>query len=264
MNRLLVLMLSALLFAYPANAARVFNGSSQSMESASSIDLSGTNVVTISWWFKATTWPSSSYEYHFELGTDASSVNDAFNYGDYNAATQTPLLLGNVGIVAADYSPDIATGQWVNYVAIFDKSKPGGAGSEEVAYYVDGSAQTADTWTGQSTNNTNNFGNRILYFMARASSSMWRDGEIADIAIWTSSLSGGNISSLASGTLPSAISPSPAYYWKVCGSASPEPASIGGINLTLVGGPTQSSHPSTITSSCAAGSLRRAAPILFP
>jgi hypothetical protein len=227
--------------------ARQFNGTNQALQSASAIDLSSTNVVTVSVWIKPTTWPASSTEVVVELSADATLQTDSFFFYHYNSTTQGTYLKGNVGDSDADYSPAHTAGTWQHYVLIYDMS----LSTNEVDMYFNGSLETPDI-RNTNNNNTGNFGNRILNFMARNATSNWRDGEIADIAIWKSRLSAGNISSLAGGTLASAISPAPDFYWKICGDTSPEPATLGGISLNLVGSPTKVDHPATISGSCTA------------
>lgn len=227
--------------------AREFNGTDQALV-ASSVDLSGaSNVVTLSFWIWAATYPEDT-QIIFEFSPDINGVTTGFSVLlTANTPPFTVIMIGDVGTNRAFFTAP-TTSTWVHVVAIFDKTQ---AGNAEVALYFDGSVQTPTTYTDVA-NNTNGFAVDELNFMSRNSASLWRSGRLADVAVWNVRLGGTDITSLASGTLPSAIQVSNLKgYWKLCGVASPEPDSDEGHDATLVGTPTQVDHPATISGSCA-------------
>jgi hypothetical protein len=232
--------------------ARSFNGTNQALSSASVLSLGSATALTIAFWLWIDAWGGTDMvivELGNGAGTDGCLIYSGAPGG---SAVLVVNLDGNVGGNNADYTQP-GTGAWHHYVATFDK----GLASNEVNLYLDGSLQTPTTRR-DNNNNTNAFGDNTLYFMARTASTLWRSGRLADMAVWTSVLSGGNITSLNAGTLPDAISPTPAYYWKLCAdpvkpgmkSMLPEPASIGGIDLNRTGDPLAIAHPNTVSLSC--------------
>ena len=233
--------------------ARSFNGTDQGLVSGSTIDLTGTGAITVSFWLNEASYPASVTEIILDFPSTYDSVTTGFRAHAFANVFWRVSLLGDVGDSNSVIDPEtlgINTGTWYHYALVYDKT----LATNEVTIYVNGTAVTQDRQNNN--NNTNQFGNHLLHIM-NTNSGSWRDGNIADLAIWKSSLSTGNIASLAGGTLPTSITPTPDYYWKICGDASPEPATIGGVSLSLVGSPTKVDHPATIAGSCAAAEARR-------
>lgn len=254
MKTIIAVLLSLTLLNGPSYGARDFNGTTQAASTASAIDLSAVNAVSVSLWLWIDTYGNED-KMLIELGNDYTNFNSAFVVDVFAQNVVEPALLGNNGTNGADYDfTAFATGTWHHLVFIFDKSQAGSSAGE-VDLYVNGSLQSKTPFA--SVDNSNNFGSHTFYVMARGAASNFIDGRIADVAIWKSRLSGGNVTSLNGGTLPNAISPAADFYWKLCGDASPEPATSGGINLTLANAPTKVSHPGTIAASCASAAKPR-------
>lgn len=255
MKKLFLLLF--LLVASPVWPAVTFNGSSQALQIAS-VDLSGTQAVSVSVWYWVDTWPVNSDNVLVEFSSNLNNVETGFIVDPYDVSQHIVNLLGDVGYNGADYDlTSLAlTGAWHHYLFLFDKSQA----TNEVDLYIDGSLQTASSRP-NTNNNTNNFAVDTLNAMARDGSSLWAAGRLADLAVWNMRLSGGNATSLAGGTLPSAIETSSLRgYWKLCNNTTPTTdSSSGGHNGTLIGSPTQSAHPAAIAASCA----RPITPIIF-
>jgi len=65
------------------------------------------------------------------------------------------------------------------------------------------------------------------------------DGDIGEAAIWSTALTATEMARLAAGAMPSLVQPSSLLgYWRIGGSASPEPEYFGLTGLTLSNAPT--------------------------
>lgn len=226
--------------------ARQFNGTTEALQGASDIDLSGTQSVSISfwlWWDAFASNDDGALSHGYDTGTNFFRVTPNNGSGDFRLAQA-----GNVGSNTAAYDrATISVSAWHHFVAIFDRTQA----ANEVDLYMDGSILTP-TSRPDTNNNTNNFSsdefNLMFHSIAGAG---YGAGRLADVAIWTSVLSGANITSLAGSVLPDAISPAPAHYWKICGNGANEPATVGSINLSLIAVPFKVAHPPTLQNSCA-------------
>jgi len=259
MRRLLAILFLCLLPSL-AHAGRQFDGTDDALVSASAINLSGSPSLSVSfwlWWDAFADDDDNAMTHGYDTATNYFRITPNNGSGLFTVGQS-----GNIGPNFAEYDrASISTGAWHHFVAILDRTQA----ADEVDLYLDGSIMTPANRPDVE-NNTDNFSSDELNIMRiSAAFGGYGAGRIADVAIWTSVLSGGNITSLSGGTLPSAISPAPAYYWKICGTSSPETATTGGVNLTLVDAPTQVAHPSAITASCSAppASSRRRRPIIF-
>jgi hypothetical protein len=231
--------------------ARTFNGSSDAFGSSAAVNISaaGTGAITLSfflWWDSFGNDDQLALELSANYNSNAgsfiinpnSSGAGAFEYSHSNGAG---------GYRSGNFTRPSAAA-WHHYMLVMDTTDT----LLHVAY-VDGSVVTTNvgangggaTWNAGYT----------LYGMSRAAGALFGDGRMAELAIWTSALTSGNASSLAGGTLASAIG-TPAYYWKMCGTDSPEPATVGSPSLTLTN-TTGSAHPAAVSGSCVTGGTAR-------
>lgn len=68
-------------------------------------------------------------------------------------------------------------------------------------------------------------------------------GALAEVAVWQSALTDGNITSLAAGVRADTIG-TPSHYWRIMGAADPEPEEMGtGKDLVVTGTLPQVTHP---------------------
>lgn len=119
-----------------------------------------------------------------------------------------------------------ATGVWQHYAATWT------AGASAQAYYnatksaagtlsqpAGGSLQVGHIWNGSA----------LIYA-----------GDIGEVALWNIALSAADIAQLATGVMANTVQAGSLLgYWRIAGTASPEPDEMGGTALTLVGAPPQ-------------------------
>jgi hypothetical protein len=136
-------------------------------------------------------------------------------------------------IVTASNSTAFANGTWKHYLFTWDD-----AGDLE-ELYINNSlfAQRSAALAPVSFNSVFSLG-RAESFTALI------DGDIADVAYYTSVPSSGDRSSLAAGRRANwgGLSVSPANYWTISGGSGT--ATIGGVNITWTGGSSASDPPS--------------------
>lgn len=219
--------------------ARTFNGSSDNLQSASTVNLSSTKVISLSFWLYWDAFSNddklafeSSSNYNSNTGTfivdvNSSSPNNTFTFSVHDS-----------GYLACSFAWPSATA-WHHYLLILDNTT-GGAGT--CSAYVDGISAAPSVAV--NTASGSDFGDFTLNVMSRNASSLFGAGRISDIAIWKSALTSGDATSLAACTNPSLIG-TVAFYWPI-NQVSPETASTGGVNLTVNG-------TSNSAASCTAG-----------
>jgi hypothetical protein len=213
--------------------ARAFNGTSHGLQSASALAaLSGVSRIAVGFWL------STTYVADDDIALEL-SVNSNTNLGSFKViagdSTSTSLFaecVGNVGKNDGHCTPPSGS-TWHHILINYDFSK---ATNETDTVYVDGVSQTLTRTT--NSNNTGTFASYVLYVMSRAGTSLFADGSMADLCIWAPSsvLTSGDASSLAAGARANTVRTSEvAYYWRLDGTTSPEPNTVGGIDLTVTG-----------------------------
>lgn len=248
---LLVGCLALLLWPSQGWGARQTNGTNQSLQTGSAIDFSQATKLTISmfmWWDTFANDDDLAMEY--SANASLGGANDARFFLDPNHSGSTAFfiaLYGNTGLNDAFFTRPSA-GAWHHYLINFDIADA--SDNEILNVYVDGSLQTLTRGT-KSNNTIGGFGSQTMFVMARNNASNWGAGRISEVAFWTGvNLSGTDATNLNSGVSPTTIqSGNLLYYWKVCGTVSPETPTTGAINLTVTGA-TQVAHPSNASGSC--------------
>jgi hypothetical protein len=157
-----------------------FNGTSNSGQTASSINLSAYNKVVVE---ALLYFPSYDGTYHqvWESGPTAVSTGFGYTYdGSTGSGTESNVFLnGNVGYNLALYTrPSVAN--WHHVAIVYNK----GLATNEVDFYVDGVLQSVSSRPFNS-NNTNSFGDNILYLMSRAGNSYYGAGKMQHLAIYS-------------------------------------------------------------------------------
>ena len=160
-----------------------FNGTSNSAQTASSLDLTAFNKLVVEalvyipsytntgrtlWEFSpnVTNTPPDTFMFNIDGGVGGSE------------ATSNVALQGNGGYSIATYTRPTA-GNWHHLVTVYNK----GLSTNEVDFYIDGVLQSATRPYNK--NNTNNFGNRVLYLMARGASTSFAQGKMQHLAIYS-------------------------------------------------------------------------------
>ena len=227
--------------------ARSFNGTSQAMQSAATIDLSAANQITIAFWMY---WTAFANNDQLALETSANyNSNTGALLIDPNgsAANQFEVAVrvnSGGGFSNYRYFTRPTAGAWHQYVITFDRT----AGlAQVVAVYVDGISQSLTTLINGDGSSGGGYGNLQWNFMSRNAASLWGNGRIAEFAIWSGvNLTNAEAASLAKGANPSQIRPaSLARYWPCYGTSAPErnlaqPGPARGLNL--IGSPPQVAH----------------------
>ncbi len=167
-----------------------FNGTSSFGATASSLNLTAYNKIVVEALMYIPSY-SNTGKTAWEFNTSVSASTDTFYYGVDGGVSGTDALSnvalnGDVDYSIATYTRPTAA-NWHHVVAVYDKA----LATNEVNFYIDGVLQTASARV-LNGNNTNNFGNRVLYLMARAGSSQFTNGRMQHLAIY-SDLSAGTI-----------------------------------------------------------------------
>jgi len=161
------------------------------------VDLSLSNVVTITAWFdylgcsdpsRCILWEfTPNYSTNPNLGFIA-SVNDSsggsvppgsMSFGQHNT---------NGLFIRYSSAPTLG---WHHLAVIYDRSN---AGANTTTVYLDGSILA--TTSASASNDGDNFGNSTLYFLGRTASSLYTSARLDEVAIWTTALSAADISNI--------------------------------------------------------------------
>lgn len=219
--------------------ARSFNGTSNFINSASTVDLSASNLITVSFWLFQNAF-SNGDQLAMESSVNFNSNNGTFIV-DPNASTGTQKFEFGchfTGTNTVEFARPTAN-QWHHYLLLMSLAS---ANNEKA--WVDGIAQSVANVT--NTNTTGNFGVWTIYLASRAGTGLFNASQMAEVAIWTADESA-SVASLAAGALASSIDPANLKaYVKLCGINSPEPDAIAS-RLWTVTGASRTGHP---TSAC--------------
>jgi hypothetical protein len=167
------------------NKAVLFNGTTQYASSNTTLDLSGTDKVTVEFLLN---W-ASPYANNDDLAFEHSATSGS-NIGFYANPNQSD---GSFGVSMSDgvggfNSIDFArpsAGVWHHYVFEFDRSAPL---RDQVRAWVDGAPVTI-TSRPSTTLMAGNFGNFVLYLMSRAGTTLFGNGTLDEFAVYPTLLS---------------------------------------------------------------------------
>jgi len=247
---LALVVLASLLLPMRGWAARQTNGTNQSLQSASSINLTAYTQVALAFWLW---WDSFADDddlaFEFGDGTGDRVFLDP-NSSGFGGGIAYVHHTGNVGNAIRSF-PRWGAAGWHQFVINLDIAQTGAA--EIVSVYVDATSQTLTTQADN--DNTGTYPNRVLNLMSRNNTTLFAAGRIAEFGVYGGiNLTQTDVTNLQT-QLPNQVQAgSLVHYWKVCGVDSPETPTVDSINLT-VNGATQVAHPSAVSSSCnAAGS----------
>ena len=154
-----------------------------------SINLSGTNAVTVAMWLKRTYTTSGG---HTLLEASSNYNNSTTGFGlfpdDSSCHGIQASVHGNVGYSVNCYSQP-SSGVWHHLAVVYDKSQSGG---NVVAVYIDGVLQTA-TQNLNTTTNTNDFGANPIYLFSRGGTQEFSAGSMDDLRLYNHALSASEI-----------------------------------------------------------------------
>lgn len=175
-------------------AAGQFNGTDDTLVTEAPLDLTAYNAVSIELWLRFLTYDLVNNKMLFEFSNNFIDYIDAFLFASMGANAGDPVtvaLKGNVGSSQAFYNLALThmdDGAYHHAVIVLDKSLP----ANEVNLYQN-AALLAPSSRSTNSNNTNNFGNRLLYVASRAGSSFHSNVLIDELAIYSGVLPEANI-----------------------------------------------------------------------
>ena len=156
-----------------------YNGSTDG--SFAAINLSATNIATLSFWMKWTTNANDddlAFEYTPNYNSNAGGFIADWNSSSYGGGKfEAGMGKGNF-TYWTDLFTRPSTGTWHLVHLVFNRSGP----TNKV--YVDGSLQTLTTGT-RSASSMGNFSNSSLYFMSRAASALNAAGTLDEVRVST-------------------------------------------------------------------------------
>ncbi len=216
--------------------ARTFNGSSD--KGSVALNLSSFSVVSIScwlWWDAFANDNKMLFEYGSTtlgagtisiLPDNASPVGFALNFG----------LSTTGGQFWQDTFTRPSAAAWHHYLFVMNRATPSNAA------WVDGVSQTLTAGT-HFAGSYGNFGNLTLNIMCRNGTTLFGKGRLAEMAIWGGVALGTSYAkSLAAGSSPSEVDPTPTWYVPTLGN-SPEPDYSGNRKSVTITGTTVVAHP---------------------
>jgi hypothetical protein len=227
--------------------ARQGNGIDQSLQSATTIDLTAFNRIAVAMWLW---WDAFANDDDMALESGAALGNPTGGFAiDPNASGGTFEVFTHQSDFASRRFSRPAAGAWHQIVANLDMTVTGAA--QIAAVYVDGAPQSLTDGLISAIAGT--FHNATLNFLSRNNTTLFGAGRMAEPAIWGLLLSQTDATNLAINKhAPGLVQPgSLVHWWKLLGTTSPEPAEVGGVALT-VNGATQTAHPPGIIYSLAA------------
>ncbi|MGO9640153.1 MAG: beta strand repeat-containing protein [Candidatus Acidiferrales bacterium] len=205
------------------------NGTNQ-YASIPTINLTGTNAVTVTVWLNRTyTSGGSTGDVLLEFSENFFNYTDVFAFfpdDAYDCGTSAMAigLHGNAGYNGKCYAQP-SSGVWHHLALVYDMSQ---AAANEVQLYVDGVLQTALNQVVSSTN-TGNFGNHSTYLFSRGGTQLFSAGEMDDLQLYNRALSASEIEQIY-GTQDFSISASPSSQTVIQGNGTSYTASVGGSN----------------------------------
>jgi biopolymer transport protein ExbB len=157
-----------------------YNGSSDG--SFAAINLSATNIATLSFWMKWTTNANDdhlAFEYTPNYNTNAGSFIADWNSSNYGGGKFEPGMGKGDGTYWTDLFNRPSAGTWHLVHLVFNRSGPTNKA------YVDGFLQALTTGT-STASGLGNFSNSSLYFMSRAASALYAAGTLDEVRLSTS------------------------------------------------------------------------------
>lgn len=207
-----------------------FNGTSDHIESAAALSaLAGVSAISVSFWLNKTAYTNND-SVVTELSTNSNvTAGTALCLANESGTNHFWVNnFGNVGKASADAVAP-SGGAWHQFVYVIDFAA---STHECAAIYYDGTSQTVTFDRNGVINNTGTFTSQVLYMMSRAGSSLFCQGQLAEVGVYSGSLTAGNVTSLQTQRCGSVASGSLLYNWSLNADGS---AATGGINMTVTG-----------------------------
>ena len=182
----------------------IFNGSTQALNTSTTLSLGGFSQLTVGFWLHWTT-NANDDALGLESSTNVNSNAAAILINPNNsgtAGTTSVVVRASAGAGNSIRFTRPSAGVWHHWLATFDRT----AGAQQVtAVYIDGISQTLTQVT-TNTTSTGGFGNFTWYMMSRATTSLFGTGRFCELALWPGQLlTASEASTLAGGELPPRI-----------------------------------------------------------
>lgn len=165
------------------NGVFTFNGSTQYVRTANTLNLSAYNKITVIMNLKIDSYASLGFLYEFS--ENYASKTDTFMAdikdigGDIFCSMRGPTGVYNTGYISQTYMNDLA---WKTYAVTYDRTVTSTLGE---AAYVNGRSVPISVYAGQTGNlNSSAFGNWNLYLFSSAGSSYFVPGKLSTFAIF--------------------------------------------------------------------------------
>ncbi len=174
--------------------AVICDGSNDAVATTSAIDLTSYSALTLAMWVKITD-NNQAAAILAELSANYNNVSTGLIL--YADTVSNAIHYGHKGDVGySEFSTSFSDwGVWHHFAAVHDKT----ASTNEVTWYLDGTAQTRTAGAGNS-NNTNAFANTTLYLMARNAGSLNNQCSFADFRLYGRALAAGDVTDLVAYT----------------------------------------------------------------
>lgn len=220
--------------------ARQFDGTNDYLVSAANIDLSSGNKLTVAYWLW---WDSfvNGGDHALEFTANLEASEGGWDHRPDAASSDMRTIYGKMSgfnqwhVQVIVSRPSAAA--WHHYMLTYDRTAQDPYANSKI--YIDGSLASATYSHAGVAPDSSNWVSDLLYVMSRGGTTEFGAGRVADLALWNNSLlTATDAVNMAAGYHPNnatKVSVTPTQYWPLLGTASPEPATIGGVALTVSG-----------------------------
>lgn len=165
-----------------------FDGTSDTLKTTSTLDLSGTSALTVAFWFYTTSFTTATTVF-FEVGTSSDNDSFAMYFHDTGICGASGL---EITLNRATYNTFCfdapSTSTWHHYILALD---PSATINNEVALYIDGTLQTLVTHP-LANDLAGNFTNDTLHLMSRTESTLFTAGRLQEFRVYARILTSGD------------------------------------------------------------------------
>ena len=188
----------------------------------------GGSYFSISMWVKVDTTTQRGF-----FGARSATPDQINFYIDTNGYLILQIKNGTSGDIQETSTSALANDTWLHIGATFDGTES--TASDRIKLYVNGSAVASNT-TGTGTNLPNG-SVTVINYIGSTFTGVRMVGEIGDSAIWDSTLTAGNMTSIYNLGTPTTLPVTPVAHWKMGTDATfstnwTVPDSIGSFDLT--------------------------------
>lgn len=162
-----------------------FNGTSSYIVTGSNMDLSSTNVVTVSLWTNADTSVGTKILFQHSINADANNAFIIYKSGDAAVG-----YMQKSGSYNGFQQSGTNNGTFKHWVFVFNRNN---SGSAQTKMYINGVSTGSSIF---SATITGNFGTFKSYFGSVGGSSLWFDKAVDEVGVWSRELSADEVKDL--------------------------------------------------------------------